>query len=94
MSQSSEEMCVNPYHYERLSHSNHFHKNKKAMPKIMQNLVVLMEPSKFAYQIPVKGGNMCLNRFCIDEDDAFELSGVHYLKKFEYTNDNSKGKGY
>ena len=51
------------------------YKNKKAMPKIMQNLVVLMEPSKFAYQIPVKGGNMCLNRFCIDEDDAFELSG-------------------
>ena len=94
MSQSSGEICVNPYHYERLSHSNHFHKNKKAMPKIMQNLVVLMEPSKFAYQIPVKGGNMCLNRFCIDEDDAFELSGVHYLKKFEYTNDNSKGKGY
>ena len=23
MSQSSGEICVNPYHYERLSHSNH-----------------------------------------------------------------------
>ena len=46
------------------------------MPKIMQNLVVLMDPSKFAHNISLKGGNMYLNRFCIDEDAAFELSGV------------------
>ena len=43
-----------------------------------------MEPSKNAYHMPAKGANMCLNRFCIDEDDAFELSGVHYLKKCQY----------
>ena len=47
----------------------------------MQNLVVLMEPSEEAYRTPLKGGNMILNRFCIDEDAAFELSGVNYLKK-------------
>ena len=51
------------------------------MSKVMQNLVVLMEPSKDAWQTPLKTGNMILNRFCIDEDAAFELSGVNYLKK-------------
>ena len=47
----------------------------------MQNLVVLLEPSEHAYDTPLKGGNMILNRFCIDEDAAFELSGVNYLKE-------------
>ena len=47
----------------------------------MQNLVVFMEPSKDAHITPLKAGNMILNRFCIDEDAAFELSGVNYLKK-------------
>ena len=51
------------------------------MSKIMQNLVVLMEPSEDAYDVSLKGGNMILNRFCIDEDAAFELSGVNYLEK-------------
>ena len=50
------------------------------MFKIMQNLVVLMEASENAYDISEKGGNMILNRFCIDEDAAFELSGVNYLE--------------
>ena len=47
----------------------------------MQNLVVFMQPSEDAWRTPLKGGNMILNRFCIDEDAAFELSGVNYLKK-------------
>ena len=51
------------------------------MSKIMQNLVVLMEPSRDADDVSLKAGNMILNRFCIDEDAAFELSGVYYLKK-------------
>ena len=51
------------------------------MPKVMQNLVVLMEPSEDAESVSSKAGTMILNRFCIDEDAAFELSGVHYLKK-------------
>ena len=65
------------------------------MPKIMQNLVVLMEPSGDAHITPLKGGNMILNRFCIDEDAAFELSGVNYLKKHDsglYFTDSEKGK--
>ena len=51
------------------------------MPKTMQNLIVLMELSEKAYRTSLKTGNMILNRFCIDEDAAFELSGVNYLKK-------------
>ena len=51
------------------------------MSKTMQNLLVLMEPSEDASNISVKGGKMCFNRFCIDEDVAFELSGVYYLEK-------------
>ena len=69
------------------------------MPKIVQNLVILMEPSDDAYDVSLKGGDMCLNRFCIDEDAAFELSGVNYLKKSSYesgytTDMESKGKRY
>ena len=51
------------------------------MTKISQNLVVLMEPSEHAWKTSLKGGNLILNRFCIDEDAAFELSGVSYFKK-------------
>ena len=45
----------------------------------MQSLVVFMEPSANADNVSPKTGNMCLNRFCVDEDASFELSGVHYL---------------
>ena len=47
----------------------------------MQNIVVLMEPYEETYDISQKGGNMCLNRFCVYEDAAFELCGVFYLEK-------------
>ena len=47
----------------------------------MQNLVVLMESSEDAWNASMKTGFMILNRFCIDEDAAFELSGVSHLKE-------------
>ena len=50
----------------------------------MQNLVVLMEQTEDSDKTPLKAGNMILNRFCIDEDAAFELSGVNYLKKSSF----------
>ena len=53
------------------------------MSKIMQNLVVLMNSSRDSWNTSLKGGNMILNRFCIDEDAAFELSGVN--KGMEYS---------
>ena len=49
------------------------------MTKIKQNLVVFMEQYKNPSIISMKAGNMCLNRFCIEEDAAFELSDVYYL---------------
>ena len=68
------------------------------MSKTTQNLVVFMEPSNRAWETPLKGGNMILNRFCIDEDAAFELSGVNSLKKssedMEYEDEQEKGKEY
>ena len=46
----------------------------------MQNLVVFMEPIADAFDTSLNAGYMIFNRFCIDEDAAFELSGVNYLK--------------
>ena len=63
-----------------------------ANSKTKQNLVVLMEPS--GHRTPLKCGNMILNRFCIDEDAAFELSGVTYLETFGSYTDLIKGKEF
>ena len=52
----------------------------------MQNLVVFIEPSKDASNISYKAGTLYLNRFCIDEDAACELSGVYHLKSEEPLN--------
>ena len=60
------------------------------MPKKMQNLVLLVEPPEGEYDISLKAGNMCLNRFCIDEDASFELSGV-YDWQVEHSYEEGKG---
>ena len=49
------------------------------MPANSQNLVVLIDSMKGPYYSCQKVGNMYLNRFCIDEDAAFELSELRYL---------------
>ena len=49
-----------------------------------QNLVVFMDPPAKKSDISIKGGNMIINRFCIDEDAAFELSGVYCFHKFSH----------
>jgi len=46
----------------------------------MRNLVYFMSRCKDAEDISWKAGNLFLNRFCIDEDAACELSGVYTLK--------------
>ena len=51
------------------------------MLKIKQNVVLLMEPCDSAADVSLKAGNMLLNRFCIDEDAAFETTGVYYLEE-------------
>ena len=64
------------------------------MPKFSQNLVVFVDQYENAHDIAgvksytpahdisLKGGRMIFNRFCIDEDAAFELSGVYNFKKW------------
>ena len=51
------------------------------MSKTMQNLFILMEPSDDAWNPSLKGGKMIMNRFCIDEEAAFELSEIRYLNQ-------------
>ena len=67
------------------------------MKQIMHNVVLLMEPTSDASDVSMKAGKMCLNRFCIDEDAAFESTGVYYLKKvgkkFENSELAQKSKG-
>ena len=58
----------------------------------MQNLVVFIEPSKDASNISFKAAILYLNRFCIDEEAACELSGVYYLKTEEPLNITLKRK--
>ena len=67
----------------------------------MQNLVVFKQQTESAAEdaINLKGGNMYFNRFCIDEDDGFELFGFVNLKKiyfgpfFDKTEAKIKAKG-
>ena len=49
----------------------------------MQNLVVFIQPSQARFNISAKAATLYLNRFCIDEDSACEVSGVYYLKSSE-----------
>ena len=49
----------------------------------MKNVIVFMEPPEKANEISIKAGNLYVNRFCIDEDAAFELSGVYYFEKWD-----------
>ena len=51
------------------------------LKNVKQNVVLLMEPCDSAADVSLKAGNMLLNRFCIDEDAAFESTGVYYLKE-------------
>ena len=51
------------------------------MPKIMQNVVFFKDPTGSENDISLKAGNMNLNRFCIDEDASFEISGMSNLNK-------------
>jgi len=60
----------------------------------MQNLIVLVDPTEVFgskenyFDCSLKANNMFVGRFCIDEDAAFELSGIHYLYQWSLT---SKG---
>ena len=50
------------------------------MPKVMQNVVLLIDPWKESWDVSNKAAMMYFNRFCIDEDATFESTGVYHLK--------------
>ena len=54
----------------------------------MQNLVLLVGLPEDEYDITMKAVNMCMNRFCIDEDAAFELNGVYGMEMPSQTFNN------
>ena len=58
----------------------------------MQNLVLFIEPSEDASNISAKAAMMYLNRFCIEEEFACELTGVYHLKSEEPLNFTLKHK--
>ena len=61
------------------------------MPKRKQVISIFVEKSgERTYDVSVKAANMYMNRFCIDEEAAFELSDVNYLK---LSVDDILGKG-
>ena len=68
------------------------------MSKAKQNLIVFKEPpaneDPFVHEIPFEVGNMCLNRFCIDEDAAFELSGIYDFQNIWVSNLEGKEQSY
>ena len=68
----------------------------------MQNLVFFKLPPLGSFDISEKAEVMYLNRFCIDEDSSFELSGVydlsepnrvtHKIRKLIFGTEKAKGK--
>ena len=58
----------------------------------MQNLVVFIQPSEDDFDISARAATLYLNRFCIDEEAACELSGVHYLKSSEEPLNSTRSK--
>ena len=66
--------------------------NIHMLKNVKQNVVLLMEPCDSAADVSLKAGNMLLNRFCIDEDAAFESTGVYYLEKARLSARKEKGK--
>ena len=53
----------------------------------MQKIVLFIEPSVDAYERPLKIGNLFMNRFAVDEDEASEILKIFELEKYPYVED-------
>ena len=51
------------------------------MTKLMQKIVLFIEPSDDAFNTPAKIGHLFMNRFAIDEEPGFEIVKVLELEK-------------
>ena len=50
---------------------------KRKMSKLMQKLVFFIEPTDKGYELSSTVGNLCMNRFAIDEDAGHEIVNIH-----------------
>ena len=64
--------------------SNSTEQSYRKTSKNMQNIIVFKEPNDHPVGPNWKLANLYTNRITIDEDAAFELLGVFYLKKSYY----------
>ena len=51
------------------------------MSKLMQKIVLFIEPNDDAYSTPFKIGHLFMNRFAVDENVSFEIIKVLELRK-------------
>ena len=64
-------------------------KNNKTKMKQTQNIVLMVEPSEDSFTCPFKIGNLFINRFCIEEQAAFEVIEIFELRKSFYKMEDS-----
>ena len=50
------------------------------MSKLKQKIVLFIEPANFAWNTPLKIGNLFMNRFAIDEDAKHEILKIYHLE--------------
>ena len=51
------------------------------MPKLMQKVVLFIEPQQEKCITPLKIGNLFMNRFAIEEDGCHEILKIYLLEK-------------
>ena len=51
------------------------------MSKVMNKIILFIEPSDDAFWTPEKNGHLFMNRFTVDEDASFEVLNVLELGK-------------
>ena len=54
------------------------------MSKVMQKIILFIEPNDDAWQTPVKIGNLIMNRSVVEEDAASEVLKIFELEKTSY----------
>ena len=56
----------------------------------MQKIVLFIEPMEEAWSTPLKLGNLFMNRFAVDEDEASEILKIFELETKKYSPLSSK----
>ena len=51
------------------------------MTRMIQNIVLFVEPNEVECNTPLKIGNLFMNRFAIDEDSSSEIFKIYELAK-------------